>query len=108
MAIRITPIVMALSAMLKVGQFGTLMKSTTSPRRTPGERTMPVDQVPDRPAEHQGQRVGHDDVGRPAGRADDVDDHDHRQHGQHRGEAGQQAEGPARVAGQAELQERTR
>ena len=37
-AIRITPTVMALSATLKVGQWGTLMKSTTSPRRNPGDR----------------------------------------------------------------------
>ena len=63
---------MAQSATLNVGQFGTSMKSTTSPRRNARRADHPVDQVPERPAEHEGQRVGHDDVGRPPGRADDV------------------------------------
>ena len=49
MAIRITPTVMALSATLKVGQWGTLMKSMTSPRRNPGERTSRSTRLPSAP-----------------------------------------------------------
>ncbi len=49
MAMRITPMVMAQSATLKVGQWGTLMKSTTSPRRKPGDRISRSTRLPTAP-----------------------------------------------------------
>ena len=103
---RITPIVIAQSATLNVGQCGTLMKSTTSPRRKPGERTSRSTRFPTappstRPASRPSRcRRSAGSCGRC------TTDHAHRQHGQHRGEPGEEAEGAAGVAGEAELEQR--
>ena len=53
---RMAPIVMHESATLKVGNDPTWTKSTTRPRRKPGLRDDPIDQVAERAAEHEGQR----------------------------------------------------
>src|SRR2546429_371229 len=65
------------AAQVDGGPGGPLKKPAPPPGKKPGGAAGPVDEVPDAPAEDEGQREGHDGVGRPPGRADDVDDHGH-------------------------------
>ena len=99
---RIAPIVMELSATLKVGHEPMWTKSTTAPAEEPGRSEDAVDQVPERAGEHERERDDEERVAGPANGADEEERHDHGDDREHGRERLEQAERPAGVAGEAE------